>query len=100
MVTMMALALAPTAILDPKIRIAERDRLGPVLKNAVADARVASGNEAGFPQTTEHQPTWITARNAWNWLGYTYPGYGGTAAGGGYSFYPYDASFSWCGSVY
>lgn len=95
-VTMIALAIAPSAIDDPKLRIAECNRLIPILKNAVADARVANGNESGMPQSCDHQPIWLTARG----------GYGGDNGplGGqgfsGYTFFPWDASMSWCGSVY
>ena len=96
-VTMMALAIAPVAIDDPKLRIAERDRLVPVLKNAVADARVANGNESGFPQSTDHLPNWITARNNSWWGGEM--GMGGSVYSG-YTMYPADASMQWCGSVY
>ena len=96
LVTMMALILAPVAIDDPKMRLAQRDHLIPILKNAVADARVANGNESGYPQSVDHQPAWITARNGgwWNGLG------GGANGYSGYTFYPYDTSMQWAGSVY
>lgn len=92
-VTMMALVLAPVAIEDPKLRIAERDRLVPALKNAIADARVANGNESGFPQSVDHQPAWITARSS-GWSN----GLGGGLSG--HTYYPCDASMQWAGSVY
>lgn len=96
-VTMMALAIAPTAIEDPKLRLAQCNRLIPILKNAIADARVANGNESGFPQSVDHQPAWITARSS-GWSN----GLGGGLGGGlsGYTFYPWDASMQWAGSVY
>jgi hypothetical protein len=94
-VTMMALVLAPVAITDPKLRTAEIDRLRPVLKNAVADARVANGNEQGMPQSTDHQPLWISARGGWGWGN----GMGDIGTTGWY-FYPYDSALSWCGSVF
>lgn len=78
MVTMMAMVLAPVAIEDPKLRLAEINRLTPTLKNAIADARVASANEAGFPQTTDHTPDWLTARNQGGWGA----GIGGGLGGG------------------
>lgn len=97
LVMMMALAVAPTAIEDPKLRIAEINRIGPMLRNAVADARVANGNESGMPQSINTQPIWITARSGgfYNGLG---NGYGGGYTG--YAYYPWDASMAWCGSVF
>lgn len=74
-VIMCAIALAPTVIKDKKLMIAERDRLLPILKMAVADARVASGNEVGMPQSTDFEASQIRARN-WG------AGYGGWGAGG------------------
>ena len=67
MVALMAVVLCPVALKDPKLRITERDRQIAIAKMTIADARVANGNDAGFPQTTQHQPPWITARNGgWN----------------------------------
>lgn len=62
-VMMLAASLAPTVIKDKKLALAERDRLIPLIKMAVADARVANGNESGMPQSVDHQPAWITGRN-------------------------------------
>lgn len=98
-VTMIALAIAPVALEDVKVRIAMTDRLAKTLKNAVDNARVANGNESGYPQSVDHQPAWITAR-ANSWWGATGPGGGGTEAFSGYTFYPYDGSMQWAGSVY
>lgn len=67
LVTMVALVLAPVAIEDPKLRLAECARLAPILKNAVADARVANGQEAGMPQSTDFEASFIRARNQWAW---------------------------------
>jgi hypothetical protein len=67
MVASMAVVLCPLAIKDPKMRMAERDRQVAIARNAIADARVANGNDAGFPQTTQHTPPWVSARNGgWN----------------------------------
>jgi hypothetical protein len=99
-VMMMALAIAPSAIEDPKLRLAETGRLIPMLKNAIADARVANGNEAGMPQSTDFEASFIRARNQWAWGGNG--GFGGPLDGGGalgYFGYGWD-SMSWCGSVY
>lgn len=95
MVMALSVILIPTAIRDPKMRIAERDRLLPMLKNAVADARVANGNEAGMPQSTDHLPDWIRARNG-GWGGSNLGDFG--AGGAGY-YYPWD-SLSLGGSVF
>ncbi len=70
MVTALALALAPTAIEDLKLRVEERNRLSDVLKMAIGDARVASGNDVGFPQSTDHMPDWITMRSLGPWGAY------------------------------
>ena len=67
MVASMAVVLCPVALKDPKLRITERDRQMNIAKMIIGDARVANGNDAGFPQTTQHLPNWITARNGgWN----------------------------------
>ncbi len=96
MVGMMALALVPVAIDDARERMTQRDRMIPIVKNAIADARVASGNEAGYPQGVDHQPNWITARSG---------GFYGSMPGGvqgfsGYTFYPWDTTMQWMGSVF
>jgi len=99
LVTMMAMILAPVAIDDPKISLAERVRLSPTLRNAIADARVASNNEAGYPMTTDFEASFIRARN---WGGYWAPGSLGLGIGGGGlgTFWGGFDSMSWCGSVY
>jgi hypothetical protein len=75
MVVAMALVLAPVAIDDPKERLAQRNLLIPILKNTLAEARLASGNEAGWPQSTDAATFWIVGRN-------------GPYAGGGLGGYP------------
>lgn len=97
LVTMMAMVIAPVAIEDPKLSLAERVRLGPILKNAIADARVANGNEAGYPQTVDFEASFIRARN---WGGYWAPGSLGLGIGGSGSFWGGWDSMSFCGSVY
>lgn len=84
-VTMMALALAQVIIEDSKERIAQRNLLVPVLRNAIADARVANGNESGQPQGVDFEASFLAGRNAGAWgSAFTYPGFGGTAAAGGF----------------
>lgn len=94
-VTMLAIALIPVAIDDPRERRTQRNDMIAIAKNMIADARVSNGNEAGFPQGVDHQPLWITARGGGMWGG---NGYGQGYSG--YTFYPFDSSFSWCGSVF
>ena len=98
LVSMMAMVLAPTAITDKKLMIAERDKQAVIARNAIADARVANGNESGWPQGVDHIPIWLTARSQgyWSNLG---GGFGGDAYSG-YVYYPWDAALSWCGSVF
>jgi hypothetical protein len=98
MVMMIAMALAPVAIEDPKLRIAEVDRLKPALKNAIDNARLASANEAGFPQTVDFEASFIRARNFGTWgdgFGFGMGGGGGV----GYMGMGFD-SCSWAGSVF
>lgn len=96
MVMMMALVLAPVAIKDPKLRLAWRNDAIPILRNTIADARVANGNEATTSASVDHQPVWITARNGGAWAG----GLGGGGQGlSGYQFFPWDASMQWAGMV-
>jgi hypothetical protein len=100
MVTAMALVLAPVAIEDPKLRVAEVARLVPMLKNTIDNARVANGNEAGFPQTIDRTASYIAARNwgAWNG-GYRTGGFGWGAGGLGYDSCGWD-SFGLSGTVF
>lgn len=99
MVMMMAMVLAPVAITDPKLRLAEIARLTPLLKNTIDNARLAAGNEAGWPQSTDFEASFIRGRNAGTWWGAT-SGIGGTAFGplGGYGL-GYD-QLSWGSSVF
>ena len=99
LVTMLAMVIAPVAIKDAKLRLAEMGRLVPLLKNAIADARVASGRESGYPISTDFDASFIRARNAgasWTGLGL---GSGFGPLGGGFGL-GYEG-MSWCGySVY
>lgn len=97
LVMMMALILAPVAIDDPKLRMAEVARLVPMLKNAVDDARVANGNEAGMPASVDFEASFIRARSQ----GYWGNGWGGPLGGGGAGYFSCGwESMSWGGSVY
>jgi hypothetical protein len=70
-----------------------------IAQNAIKQARVASAQEAGFPQRTDHTPDWIrvrrTGRARWgSWDGF------GDGAGPGYDYCGWD-SFSFSdGSVF
>ncbi len=77
MVATMAYILTPVAVDDPKERMELRKTMLAISKNVIADARVANGNDAGFPQSTDHMPAWITARNGGGY------GYGPSAVGAG-----------------
>jgi hypothetical protein len=94
-VACLALTLIPVAIEDPKERLTQRNAMIAIAKNTIVDAQVANGRDSGYPQTTDHQPVWISARNSgWGaqWGGW---GQGGLGAGGTY--FPWDSSFSWAG---
>lgn len=99
-VTMLALVLAPAVIEDPKLRLAEVQRLVPMLKNAVDNARLQSANEAGYPQSTDFQASWLRARNQRGCNGWGdgagIMGIDGMGAGYGCGF----ESFSLVGSVF
>jgi hypothetical protein len=101
LVSLMAVALAPVAIEDRRLAVSERDKQIMIARNAIADARVANGNEAGMPQSTDFEASFIRARNwggFWGSLsGFGNAGFGG-AGGGGY-FSGWD-SFSFGGSVF
>ncbi len=98
MVALMQVVLCPTAIEDPKLRVAERDKAIAMARNMIADARVASGNEAGMPQSIDVVPDWISRRNL-GWWGGTGPGFGGSLTGAGCYGMGWE-SFSCGGSVF
>jgi hypothetical protein len=84
-VMMLALALVQVIIDDPKERLVQRDRLVPLLRNAIADARVANGQESSQFQSVDFEASFLAGRSSgiYGWAN-TYPGFGGTAATGGY----------------
>jgi hypothetical protein len=96
-VCMLAMALCPVAIDDRKERIAQRDKMYTIAKIIIDDARVANGNESGFPVSVDHLPPWITARNT-GWYGFG--GSGNLGGFSGYQYFPWDGSMQWCGSVF
>src|SRR5579863_7360733 len=84
MVALLALTLAPVAVEDPKERLALRNALIAAAKMTIADARVANGNDAGYPQSTDHTPLWISARSS-GWRGSD----GNSLGLSGWTYYPY-----------
>lgn len=98
MVMMMAMVLAPVALKDPKLRIEQMNRLVPALKNAIADARLAAGNEAGWPQTTDFEASFIRARSGSAWGRFGPVGWGAFGSGNGFSCG--SESLNWGGSVF
>jgi hypothetical protein len=99
MVVMMAMVLAPVAIEEPKLRMAEIGRLAPLLKNTIDNARAASANESGFPQSVDREAPWLAGRNP-NWWGGRDGGFGFGDDGGGGSYSCGFGSMSWGGSVF
>lgn len=85
--------LCMVAIADRKAAMLERAAQISLAKKALIEARVANGNEAGFPQTTDHTPDWIRARSG-GWAG---PGWGG---GPGYAWLGWDGYAFSDGSVF
>jgi hypothetical protein len=51
-------------ITDPKLAIAERNAHIMIAKDAIRNARVASAQEAGWPQSINHTPDWLLARRS------------------------------------
>lgn len=97
MVSLLATVLAPVAIEDVKLRVTERDKHSAMAKMAIADARVANGQDAGFPQSVDHTPAWIKWRK-----GGAYGGAWNTGVGSGYGgglYAPWEP-FSLGSSVY
>lgn len=62
MVAVLAERLAMPLIPDRKEAVAMRNPQIAIAKDAIREARVASANEAGFPQSIDHTPDWIRAR--------------------------------------
>src|SRR5579884_2903765 len=91
MVAALAARLAMVAAEDKKLALTLRDRQIAVAKDALAVARAAAANDAGFPKTADHVPDWLAARGAgggwwgpgWNdagpgilfqgWAGFAFP---------------------------
>jgi hypothetical protein len=88
-VAAMAERLAMVALKDRKVAMTERSVQIALAKQALQAARVASANDSGFPQTTDHTPNWIAARSGGGWwgngnwgnggAGYTWVGWSGYA---------------------
>lgn len=79
MVAVLASRLAMPVIPDKKFAIQLRAQQVALAREAIAEARAASANDSGFPQTANHTPDWFLARgagSAWAWgnLSETGPG--------------------------
>lgn len=98
MVMMMAMVLAPVALKDPKMRLEQMNRLVPILKNTIDNARVANANEVGWPQSVDFEASFIRARNANSWGVLGGGGWGVFGSGNGFSC-GYE-SMNFGGSVY
>lgn len=101
MVSLMALALIPVAIDDPKERLTQRNAMIAIAKNAIAEARVANGQEAGWPQTVDFEASFIRARSYGSWGGLggdSFGSVGGVGIGG--SFFNGFETMNFCGSVF
>lgn len=100
MVAVLADRLAMPLIPDVKERIAVSGRQIAIAKDAIAQARVASANEAGFPQSTDQNAPWTLARRARSGYGGGWDGGGGSGGGGGYLYGSYSSFSFGDGSVY
>jgi hypothetical protein len=56
------LAMVPDVLEDRKFALTMRAQQISIAKDAIAQARVANGNDSGMPQTVNHIPDWIRAR--------------------------------------
>lgn len=81
MVNYLAQKLAISLVPDKKFAVTVRNQAIAVAKEMIAEARVISGNEAGYPQTTNSNPDWMRARN---WGSGWYSGGYGIGAWGPY----------------
>ena len=97
MVAVLAQRMAMSLIADKKFAIQVRNAQIAIAKDMIREARVASANESGFPQSVAHTPDYLTARMAGGYAG----GRGGLAIGdAGVLWYGW-AAIGWAdGSVY
>lgn len=84
---------------DKKFGLTMRDRNMLIAKEKVNAARVTNGNEGSFPQTIDHLPDWMRARNSggvYSGMGAACGGLWGAGGSGwdgcGYTFYGFDQS--------
>lgn len=102
MVAILAHYFAPRVLHDPKMAIEERNAQIAIAKDAIRQARVASDNEAGYRQSTDHVPDWIRVRRLGGFGRWGAGGFDGFGGGGGPGVWGYGfESFSFGdGSVY
>lgn len=85
---------------DKKLGLALRTAAIAACKTAIADARVANGNESGFPQTVDHMPDFMRIRTAGaGWYG-SWNGWGPGAPGPGLFWGGWDTMSFGDGSVF
>lgn len=99
MVSSLAEAGAIRLIKDPKLAMTIRSQEMAIARDAISQARVMDANDQGFPQTTNHQPSWITARSRGGWWG-GMGGMGGWDEGPGILFNPWSPMAFSDGSVF
>lgn len=87
MVAYLAQDLAMPLSKDKRIGLAVRAEMIKTVKEIVSEARAASGNESGYPQTTDSTPDWVRVRNQG---GGRYGGFGDTWGGGGGTYGSWD----------
>ena len=102
MVSTLASQLAMVVIKDPKLAIGERNAQILIAQKAIREARVASANEAGFRQSTDHVADWIRVRRLGGFGRWGAGGFNGFGDGGGPGVYGYgwDSIGMADGSVY
>lgn len=98
MVAVVGSLLARVVIDDPKEAIAERNAQIMIARQAIREARIASQNEAGFPQSINHVPDWLKARRSGP-AAYWFHGPGWTPWGGGVESMGWDSFAFGDGSV-
>ena len=92
--------LAMSLVKDKKFALQVKNEAIAAAKQMLSEARAANANESGFPQTTDHTPAWMRARNAGTGWGSQWGGALGGYAGPGVLGYGWDAMGFGDGNVY
>ena len=97
MVAVLAQRMAMSLIADKKFAVQVRNAQIAIAKDMIREARVASANESGFPQSVAHTPDYIRARQMGGYAG----GRGGLSIGdAGVLWYGWEAMGYADGTVY